>query len=408
MTSTPGLRQRRATPNTTRLAVGEWPDPLNGPEKRLYEIRPYTIHEESRPAQHLPLHSFQGILAHLALVLGWTWYLFTRIRSCLLLSPRTASACWYEWLILACEVLQACSDFLQLLEVTATFAAYGQPRRPSLKIRGDAAPMVHVLVTYRQYDPYCRAYTDCCLSTCGENPDVIMDTVTAAAIQDYPRDCYRVFVLDDFRDDAIRSAVDELNDRILSAGYQSVVHLSRDKKPGIPHYYKSGNIQFGLQVKRDLYGNSEFFAALDADMVPEADWLARTVPHLIQSPNLALCSPPQLSYNIPDGDELGQDSNVFGRVMEPIRDSFGCSQCSGSGYVMRRKALDSIGGWPLTNMGEDIVCSYMLEQAGWEAAYIEDELQFGMAPGSLHAYAVQRVRWVSPACFEAVSLPSSC
>ncbi|KAK4496387.1 hypothetical protein PRZ48_012367 [Zasmidium cellare] len=235
----------------------------------------------------------------------------------------------------------------------------------------------------------------CGEETCGEDIDVIMDTVHAAAIQDYPKSSYKVFVLDDAKDTHLPLAISSLNSQLKPTGHHPVTYLARSKPPGIPRFYKSGNLHFGLSITKEQYGSSPFIAALDADMIPEADWLAKTVPHLLRSPSTALVSPPQLSYNIPSGDELGQDSNVFQQIMEPIRDAFDCSQCSGSGYVMRRAALEGIGGWPLSNIGEDIVCSYLLVQAGWKAAYIEDELQFGMAPGSLHAYAAQRVRWTA-------------
>jgi len=115
-----------------------------------------------------------------------------------------------------------------------------------------------------------------------------------------------------------------------------------------------------------------------------------------------MAGPPQIAYNVPVTDPLSQDSNVFAKVTEPVHDKFNAYQCSGSGYVMRRSALDDIGGWPLVNVGDDIVCSYLLTGAGWKCAFIEDQLQFGEAPGSLHSYVSQRVRWVciSTSAFE--------
>jgi cellulose synthase/poly-beta-1,6-N-acetylglucosamine synthase-like glycosyltransferase len=112
------------------------------------------------------------------------------------------------------------------------------------------------------------------------------------------------------------------------------------------------------------YGSTEFFAALDADMISGRDWLARAVPHLVKNKDTALVSPPRMFYNILDDDKLSQDSNAYSQLLEPTRNFFGYSQCSGSGYLMRRTALESIGGWPLANIGEDILCSYMLQEQG--------------------------------------------
>lgn len=223
-----------------------------------------------------------------------------------------------------------------------------------------------------------------------------MDTVAAAAIQRYPPKQFQVFVLDDAADAGLQKAIDDFNTsgRKRRPEFQDVVYFTRQKPTDQRHYYKSGNLRAGLEFTASHYGASEYFAALDADMISEPDWLARTVPHLIKDKDVALVSPPQISYNILKEDELCQDSNVYAQILEPFRDSLGCSQCSGSGYVMRRYALDTIGGWPLANIGEDIVCSNMLQKQGWKTKYIPDQLQFGLAPDSFHAYINQRIRWV--------------
>ena len=224
-----------------------------------------------------------------------------------------------------------------------------------------------------------------------------MDTIAAAAVQKYPHKRFQVFVLDDAADDNLRQAVNLYNSasRACRSEYQDVVYFAREKALNTRHYYKSGNLRTGLEFTASQFGSSQYFAALDADMISEPDWLARTVPHLIKNERVALVSPPQLSYNILQDDELCQDSNVYAQILEPSRDYFGCSQCSGSGYVMRRSALDTIGGWPLANIGEDIVCSNMLQEQGWKTKYIPDQLQFGLVPDSIHSYVNQRIRWVS-------------
>lgn len=244
--------------------------------------------------------------------------------------------------------------------------------------------------------------SQCCIclltpeSTCGEDVEVVMDTVAGAAVQDYPRQHYRLFVLDDANNLDLKSEIDTFNTtKGKELGIQPVIHLNRTKRSGLPHYYKAGNLDFGIRMSGEKYGGSEFIAGLDADMIPEMDWLSTIVPHLLRSPELAVVSPPQYCYNIPEGDVLAQDANVLQHVLEPVRDSVGCSMCHGSGYVMRRDAVNAIGGWPQVNIGEDILCSYQLNRAGWQTAFVADQVQFGLAPESFHAYVSQRVRWVS-------------
>lgn len=77
-----------------------------------------------------------------------------------------------------------------------------------------------------------------------------------------------------------------------------------------------------------------------------------------------------------------------------MNDSLGGTCCTGSGYVCRRDALDSIGGWPLQNAGEDILCAWLLTSRGWNLTFVKDEVQFGLAPDSLAAWFKQRARWV--------------
>lgn len=129
-------------------------------------------------------------------------------------------------------------------------------------------------------------------------------------------------------------------------------------------------------------------------MVPEPTWLERTVLPLEKDQRLAMAGPPQQFHNVPVGDILGQDTGVFAQILEPLRDRFGCSQCCGSGFVMRRKAIESIGGWPLCNVGEDVVCSFALLEGGWRTAHINEKLQCGVVAVSFRAYVAQRMRWV--------------
>lgn len=41
-------------------------------------------------------------------------------------------------------------------------------------------------------------------------------------------------------------------------------------------------------------GEAEFIAALDADMIPEADWLRAIIAHMVIDDKMALVCPPQV------------------------------------------------------------------------------------------------------------------
>ena len=181
------------------------------------------------------------------------------------------------WLLLVeiCFILPriatACDMFSYLL-----FATKGK-HRDRYRLTGDAAPAIDVVIT-----------------CCGEEVDVIMDSAVGAASQDYPSDCFRVFILDDGQSSALQAAVKQYNMRTKS---KEITYLARSKPEGKPHYFKAGNLAFGL-AETDRRVGSEYFAALDADMIPESDWLRRTVPHLILDPSLAMANPAQVRLSI--------------------------------------------------------------------------------------------------------------
>ncbi|KAL4917271.1 hypothetical protein BDW62DRAFT_201896 [Aspergillus aurantiobrunneus] len=65
----------------------------------------------------------------------------------------------------------------------------------------------------------------------------------------------------------------------------------------------------------------------------------------------------------------------------------------GSGYVMRRSALNIIGGWPLVPSAEDLYCGHLLAGEGWKIAFCWDICQHDLTLDSLDALVSQRLRW---------------
>ena len=115
-----------------------------------------------------------------------------------------------------------------------------------LRLKNDDVPTVDVFVT-----------------CCGEDDEVVLDTVRAACDLDYPQDMFRVIVLDDGRSASLEVAVGQLGTQ-----FYNVYYMSREKIPGVPHHFKAGNLNYGLEQVDHLPGGpGEFMAALDADMV---------------------------------------------------------------------------------------------------------------------------------------------
>lgn len=244
--------------------------------------------------------------------------------------------------------------------------------RPKLRIRGEGVPSVDVFIT-----------------CCGEDVDVVLDTTRAACGVDWPRDRFRVVVLDDGRDPELEKAIND-----LAQDWPNLSYHARIKIKGVPHHFKAGNLTGGTGYVTEFEdGEGEYIAALDADMIPESDWLRAIIAHMVNDDKMALVCPPQLFYNVPDNDPLVQSLDTFVHVMEPTKDANGVAWCTGSGYAIRRKALEAIGGWPVGSLAEDTFTSSLLLGSGWKTAFCHEALQYGTVPETFAAHLKQRTRW---------------
>lgn len=147
------------------------------------------------------------------------------------------------WVFIAIEFFVALPP---LMHNMWTMWAIKKRGRPKMRLVGEDVPTVDVFVT-----------------CCGEDDDVVLDTVRGACNQDYPRDRFRVIVLDDGKSESLEKAVGN-----LSLTYPNTYYVARPKFPGVPHHFKAGNLNYGLEHTHTLPGGAGFYmAALDADMV---------------------------------------------------------------------------------------------------------------------------------------------
>lgn len=299
----------------------------------------------------------------------YLFYLGLRI-ACVIMAQNAEGATFAgAWVFIAIEVATAIPS---LMHNCWTMWAVKERHRPQLRLTGDDCPNVDVFIT-----------------CCGEEDDVVIDTVHAACDQDYPADRFRVIILDDAKSSSLEASV-----RQLALSYPNLHYMARTKIPGVPHHFKAGNLNYGLEQTRLMPGGAgQFMAALDADMIPEPQWLRAVLPHLLNDPKMALACPPQLFYNTPPSDPLAQSLDFFVHVIEPIKDALGVAWCTGSGYVVRREALDDIGNFPLGSLAEDVATSTLMLGKGWKTAYVHEPLQFGTVPEDYGGHLKQRTRW---------------
>ncbi|RDW76064.1 hypothetical protein BP5796_06885 [Coleophoma crateriformis] len=339
-------------------------------DPRLYKVETIHKHDDVELLSNFrrTLYRLSPLFTLLAVGSYFLYYAY-RIHCTIISQQAYGKTYVMAWLFIAAEGCVACPALLHQLYQMLSIRGRSRPR---LRLVGDDCPTIDVFIT-----------------CCGEDVDVVLDTTRAACAVDYPKDRFRVVVLDDGKDENLQAAVEN-----LSSEYPNCYYYARIKIKGVPHHFKAGNLTGGTDLSTKLPGGcGEYIAALDADMIPEPDWLRAIVPHLIQDDKMALVCPPQLFYNIPDNDPLVQSLDTFVHVMEPTKDANGVAWCTGSGYLIRRAALEDIGGWPVGSLAEDTFTSSLLLGSGWKTAFCHEALQYGTVPETFTGHLKQRTRW---------------
>lgn len=248
------------------------------------EIRrgPYTVERSPATAFPLETHPWQFKTSIVITWSSWLLYIVVQYRLAGLVLATAPHIIWRLRIILFAEFVLTFQDAVTALNIVlALFSANDTVPRPSYRLTGIQAPSVDVLVT-----------------CCGEPIDVIVNTIAAAASQDYPLQQLRVFLLDDGHDQGLQQAVILLNARLADHKKPQVVYLSRRVEAGAKSYFKAGNLRYGIDESH-RQGSSELLAGLDTDMIPRSDWLRKMVPHLLLDDRLALACPPQVTISPP-------------------------------------------------------------------------------------------------------------
>jgi cellulose synthase (UDP-forming) len=223
-----------------------------------------------------------------------------------------------------------------------------------------------------------RPWVDVLIPTYNEPAEILERTIIGCQAMDYAYK--RIYLLDDLRRPAIRQLAADLG----------CIYVDRPDN----RHAKAGNLNHALPLI-----TGELIAVFDADFIPTRDFLTRTV-GFFQDRNVALLQTPQNFYNEdPIGANLGlqdiltNEQALFFRHIQPSRDATNSVVCCGTCFVIRRQALDEIGGIPTESITEDFFTSLNLQARGYRIKYLNEGLSAGMAPESIGAYITQRLRW---------------
>lgn len=230
-------------------------------------------------------------------------------------------------------------------------------------------------------DPSTWPTVDVYVPTYNESLQIVQDTVLAALNMDYPRDRFRVYLLDDGRRPEFRAFAE-------AAG---AIYMTRpDNK-----HAKAGNMNHAL-TKTD----GELILVFDADHIPTRAFLQMTVGWFQKDPKLCLLQTPHHFYspdpvqrNLLTVKEVPDEGALFYGSVQPGNDFWNAAFFCGSCAVIRREALMITNGFAGETVTEDAHTALKLQRMGWSTAYLDIRLASGLATERLALHVGQRARW---------------
>jgi cellulose synthase (UDP-forming) len=214
--------------------------------------------------------------------------------------------------------------------------------------------------------------------TINESVDIVRRTLMAAQRMKH---AHEVWLLDDGNRLEMQVLAEEL-------GCRYVARINN-------HHAKAGNLNNALR-----HTKAEFIAIFDADHAPAPTFLEETLGFFADD-RVAFVQTPQDFYNLDsfqhriDRNEslVWSEQTLFFRVIQAGKDRLNSAFFCGSCAVIRRQALDDIGGFATGSVTEDIHTSIKLHKRGWKSVYYSRSLAFGLAPSSAIPFLKQRLRW---------------
>ena len=210
--------------------------------------------------------------------------------------------------------------------------------------------------------------------------------ISAVAEMEYPQDLLEIQVLDDSTDETTEIA--ERAVRRLAARGFNISYLHRVDRRG----YKAGALDAGLKVS-----TGRFVAIFDADFVPPADFLKRTLGYFEADPKVGMV---QARWG-----HINQDYSLLTKIQSILLDAHfvlehgarnraGCFfNFNGTAGVWRREAIETAGGWQHDTLTEDLDLSYRAQLGGWRFVFLPDVVAPAEVPVEMNSFKSQQHRW---------------
>jgi len=215
----------------------------------------------------------------------------------------------------------------------------------------------------------------------------------------YPQEKLEIQVLDDSTDDTVEIIAKKVNE--VKARGHNIHHVRRADRVG----FKAGALQYGMNRT-----SASFIAIFDADFLPDADFLLKTIPHFQdQSMGMVQTRWGHLNQNY----SLLTQMQAFGlnahfTVEQKGRQAAGSFiNFNGTAGVWRKECIEDAGGWEHDTLTEDLDLSYRAQLKGWKFHFLEDVVSPAELPVLIPAVRSQQYRWTKGAAETArKTLPS--
>ncbi|HKS35359.1 MAG TPA: UDP-forming cellulose synthase catalytic subunit [Enterobacteriaceae bacterium] len=222
---------------------------------------------------------------------------------------------------------------------------------------------------------------DVYIPTYNEPLDVVRDTVLAAQCMDYPRDKIKIYLLDDGK----------RSEFAVFAADVGVGYITRNDNA----FAKAGNLNHAMKLTQ-----GELICVFDCDHVATRIFLQATVGGFLQDPKLALVQTPHYFYspdpferNLSVGRNIPNEGALFYGAIQPGNDNWNATFFCGSCAVIRRSALEEIGGFAVETVTEDAHTALKMQRLGWKSSFLDIPLAAGLATERLVLHVIQRTRW---------------
>lgn len=241
---------------------------------------------------------------------------------------------------------------------------------------------------------------DVLIPTYNEDPELLAATLAAAKSMIYPRDKLSIWLLDDGGTEAKRRHKDPAQALAATRRHEQLKALCRAM--GVNYHARSkndhakaGNLNDGLRVSK-----ADLVVVFDADHAPVREFLKETVSFFREDPKLFLVQTPHyflnpdpLEKNLKTFAAMPSENEMFYSVLQRGLDKWNASFFCGSAAVLRRKALETTGGFSGQSITEDCETALSLHAKGWHSLYVDKPLIAGLQPETFVAFIGQRARW---------------